>query len=58
VSPGSYSPDGALLTFAQLRPGEQFLTSLFVMAADATGLREATKAEAVADPDWGAAAGG
>jgi hypothetical protein len=47
-----------LLTFAQLRPGEQFLTSLFVMAADATGLREATKAEAVADPDWGAAAGG
>jgi TolB protein len=58
VAAGSYSPDGASLAFVQLRPHEQFLTSLFVMSTDGTGLREVTKPDAVADPDWGAGPAG
>jgi TolB protein len=53
VSPGSYSPDGSAITFARLRPGEDFLTSLYVMASDGTGAREIVPFVSAEHPDWG-----
>lgn len=53
VSPGSYSPDGSAITFARLRPGEDFLTSLYVMALDGTGAREIVPSVSAEHPDWG-----
>jgi TolB protein len=53
VSSGSYSPDGSAITFARLRPGEDFLTSLYVMASDGTGAREIVPPVSAEHPDWG-----
>ena len=53
---GSFSPDNGSVVFAQLRAGEHFLTSLFVMGVGASGLREIAEPDAGSDPDWGPAA--
>lgn len=53
VSPGSYSPDGSAITFASLRPGEDFITSLWAMNSDGTGAREIVPSVSAEHPDWG-----
>jgi Tol biopolymer transport system component len=57
VTGGSFSPDGTSIAYAQLPPGEEFLTSLYVMAADGSGAHPIAPQAAAGDIEWGPASG-
>jgi TolB protein len=55
VTGGSFSPDGTSIAYAQLPPGEEFLTSLYLMAADGSRTHPIAPQAAAEDIDWGPA---